>query len=229
PNDLGDSFVAALVASFSERHPRVEVDVELSMRQVNLVQEGFDVALRVSDRLRDSSLLARKAGELHGGLYASPGYLSTWGAPASLAELDAHRCLLFRPEQGQACWTLHGAEGQVERRVRGRIGADDHSFLRGAALAGAGIGILPHLIAVGDLAAGRLVRVLPQYTARGASLYVVYAAARALPAKIAAFRDFVLQTCSNALPVRAPERPPAREPPAATGAGKKPPKAKRTA
>jgi DNA-binding transcriptional LysR family regulator len=198
PNDIGSTFVARLVAAFTERYPQVEVSVELSMRQVNLVQDGFDVALRASEKLSDSSLVARKAGDLEAGLYASPAYLSRWGAPTSPAELDQHRCVLFRPENGQATWTLHGPEGVSERRVRGRIGGDDFSFVRGAALAGAGVALLPQLIAADDAVAGRLVRVLPQHVVRGASLYVVYAAARLLPAKIAAFRDFTLQSCSNA-------------------------------
>ncbi|HTV25206.1 MAG TPA: LysR substrate-binding domain-containing protein, partial [Polyangiaceae bacterium] len=116
---------------------------------------------------------------------------------------DAHRCVLFRPDNGEAVWALHGPEGVVERRVRGRIGGDDYSFVRGAALAGAGIALLPHLIASDDVAAGRLVHVLPQYVMRGAALYVVYAAARALPAKISAFRDFVLQSCSSTFSPRA--------------------------
>jgi len=224
PNDLGSTFVAGLVAGFTARYPLVDVNVELSMRQVNLVREGFDLALRASEKLNDSSLVARKAGDLEAALYASPGYLSAWGAPTELDDLDAHRCVLFRPDNGEAIWTLHGPEGVVERRVRGRIGGDDHSFVRGAALAGAGVALLPHLIAADDVASGRLVHVLPQYAMRGAALYVVYAAARVLPAKISAFRDFALQSCgSNAPPPRgsadrapasllppAPQRPPSR-------------------
>ncbi|HTV24691.1 MAG TPA: LysR substrate-binding domain-containing protein, partial [Polyangiaceae bacterium] len=89
PNDIGSTFVAALVTAFSERYPHVDVSVELSMRQVNLVQEGFDLALRASDKLSDSSLVARKAGELEAALYASPSYLSSRGSPVQLLDLDA--------------------------------------------------------------------------------------------------------------------------------------------
>jgi len=234
PNDIGSTFVARLVAAFTERYPHVDVNVELSMRQVNLVQEGFDVALRASEKLSDSSLVARRAGDLEAALYASPGYLSARGTPTQLDDLSAHRCVLFRPENGEASWTLHGPEGVVERRVRGRIGGDDFSFVRGAALAGAGVALLPQLIAADDVAAGRLVRVLPQYVMVGAALYVVYAAARVLPAKIAAFRDFVLHSCSNASPLPgAAERAPAPMRPSAAPArslpaGKARAKAKRS-
>lgn len=198
PNDIGSTFVAGLVTAFSERHPALEVNVELSNRQVNLVQEGFDLALRASGKLSDSSLVARKAGELEGELYASPGYLSAFGSPATLGDLEQHRCVLFRPNGGELTWTLEGPEGRVEQRVVGRIGGDDFLFVRAVTLSGAGIAVLPRMVAADDVAAGRLVRVLPSYVLRGTALYVVYAAARTLPAKITAFRDFVLQACTGA-------------------------------
>jgi DNA-binding transcriptional LysR family regulator len=157
-------------------------------------------------------LVARKAGNLEGALYASPAYLNAAGVPANPADLEAHRCVLFRPTEGQATWTLLGPEGAVSRRVQGRIGGDDFSFVRGAAVAGAGVALLPQLIAADDLAAGRLVRVLPQYVERGGALYVVYAAARVLPAKISAFRDFVLQFIVQSCPSRAPSPAIAPEP-----------------
>jgi DNA-binding transcriptional LysR family regulator len=214
PNDIGSTFVAGLVTAFTERYPHVEVNVELSMRKVNLVQEGFDVALRATGKLSDSSLVARKAGDLEAELYASPGYLGSWGVPTTLAALTSHRCVLFRPEDGEAVWALDGPDGVVEQRVRGRIGGDDFLFVRAAALSGAGVALLPRIIAADDLNAGRLVRVLPLYTLRGSALYVVYAAARVLPAKTAAFRDFVLAACPRGSPVgrTATERPPTLRP-----------------
>lgn len=210
PNDIGSTFLAGLVTAFTERYPHVDVNVALSIRQVNLVQEGFDVALRASDKLNDSSLVARKAGELEGELYASPGYLSARGAPATPDDLDQHRCILFRPNDGEVTWVLDGPDGSVERRVRGRIGGDDFLFVRAAALSGAGIAMLPRIVARDDVHGGRLVRVLPNHTLHGAALYVVYAAARTLPTKIVAFRDFVLQSCTGA--ARANVLPERREP-----------------
>lgn len=198
PNDLGATFVAGLAAAFSERYPRVTLQVELSARNVDLVREGFDVALRASDKLSDSSLVARKAGELEAELYAAPSYIATFGAPPDVASLAGHRCVLFRPEQGAAVWRLDGPEGPVEQAVRGPIGGDDYLFVRAVALRGAGVAQLPRMVAADDVAAGRLVRVLPRHAARGAALYVVYAATRTLPPKVAAFRDFVLQSYRHA-------------------------------
>lgn len=220
PNDIGATFVAGVVHAFTDRYPEVEVSVELSMRKVNLVQEGFDVALRASGKLSDSSLMARKAGDLEAELYAAPGYVSARGAPATLADLDEHRCVLFRPVNGEVTWTLEGPDGVTEQRVRGRVGGDDFLFVRAAALSGAGIALLPRIIAADDLQAGRLVRVLPLYTLRGSALYVVYAAARVLPAKISAFRDFVLQASGIGLAHRPlAERAPSLRPPAERTSG----------
>jgi DNA-binding transcriptional LysR family regulator len=195
PNDLGATFVAGLVSAFSERYPRVTLHVELSVRNVDLVREGFDVALRASDKLSDSSLVARKAGELEAELYAAPSYIAAFGAPADVASLAEHRCVLFRPERGGTIWRLDGPEGLIEQAVRGPIGGDDYLFVRAVALWGAGVALLPRMVAADDVAAGRLVRVLPRHAARGAALYVVYAGTRTLPAKVAAFRDFVLSSC----------------------------------
>jgi len=198
PNDLGATFVAGLVSAFSERYPRVTVQVELSVRNVDLVREGFDVALRASDKLSDSSLVARKAGELEAELYAAPSYIAAHGAPADVAALAGHRCVLFRPDHGESIWRLDGPDGLSEQRVRGPIGGDDYLFVRAVALWGAGVALLPRMVAADDVAAGRLVRVLPRQTARGAALYVVYAATRTVPTKVAAFRDFVLASCRGA-------------------------------
>lgn len=196
-NDIGATFLGEVVAGFSARHPNIEVEAILTQRSVNLVEEGVDVALRAALRLPDSSLVARKIGELEQDLYASPGYLANRGVPSSLEELDDHACVVFRPQGGQAVWHLHdeqgGKEKGVEKSVRGRIATDDFSFMRSALLAGAGIALIPRLMITGDVEAGRLVRVLPHYSSHGAGLFFVHVATPTLPAKIALFRDYVTE------------------------------------
>jgi DNA-binding transcriptional LysR family regulator len=193
PNDLGITFVASIVPAFTERYPNVAIDVELTSRKVQLVEEGFDVALRAAVKLSDSSLVARKVGDLEADLYTSPAYAQARGLPTTLAALAEHDCVPFRPKDGQAEWVLQGPEGIVRHRVRGRISGDDYNFIRVAVLGGAGIAVLPRIVAVPDVVVGRLVRVLPQYCLQGASLHILYAAAPKVPAKIAAFRDFVIE------------------------------------
>jgi DNA-binding transcriptional LysR family regulator len=193
PNDIGNAFLGDVVVEFTERHPLVQVDLVLTNRAVNLVDEGFDVAVRAATRLVDSSLVARKVGDLELVLYASPRYVETRGTPASLRDLDDHRCVVFRGKDLATTWTLQGAEGTVDVPVRGRIGSDDFTFVRAVVLAGGGIGLLPRLFGAPDEVAGRLVRVLPQHEARGAALHVVYPSASHVPARVTAFRDFVAE------------------------------------
>jgi DNA-binding transcriptional LysR family regulator len=194
-NDIGATFLGEVVAGFSQRYPNVEVETLLTQRTVNLVEEGVDVALRAASRLPDSSLIAKKIGGLEQDLYASRAYVQAHGVPATVEALDDHACVLFRPKDGYATWTFHsrGDRKELTKRVRGRIGTDDFSFMRSAVLAGAGIGLIPRVIVTHDVEAGRLVRVLPQYSSEGATLFFVHAPAAAIPAKITLFRDFVIE------------------------------------
>jgi DNA-binding transcriptional LysR family regulator len=192
PNDIGATFLPALVVAFSQRYPLVEVELVLTQRVVSLVEEGFDVAVRAG-RLPDSTLVARRLGEMHAGLYAAPSYLAAHGKPATVPDLADHACVLFRPVRGEATWKLRGPEGEVAQRVSGRIGADDFLFVRAAAIAGAGIALLPLILGELAVADGALARVLPEHAMVGAPLQLVHAPARVVAAKIAAFRDFAVE------------------------------------
>jgi DNA-binding transcriptional LysR family regulator len=212
PNDLGTTFVADVVAAFTAKYPNVEVECELTSRLVNLVQEGFDLAIRAG-RLVDSALVVRRVGELEAQMFASPAYVERHGLPESLAALADHPCVLFRPREGAATWRLQrGAAGEpVDVVVHGRIGCDDFSFVRAAVLAGAGIGLFGLVLGQKDVEEGRLVRVLPQYAMRGTSLHIVYPSARHVPSRVTAFRDFVVAAfakcpSSVAAPATAPQR-----------------------
>ena len=209
PQDLGHLLVADLVRRYSQRYPAVRVEVSLSARVVDLVGEGVDIALRAG-RLRDSSLIARKLGELHGYIVAAPTYVQAHGAPRRVEELADHECVLFRGRDGEATWKLSteasapsktggtGKTGRASRKrtrsvtVRGRIDGDDYGFVRATVLAGGGVGVLPYIHCLDDLREGRLVHVLPEYVARGGALFVVYPTAKNLAAKVAAFRDLAI-------------------------------------
>jgi DNA-binding transcriptional LysR family regulator len=193
PNDLCSAFLADVIVAFTERYPLVQLDFALSNQHTNLVDEGFDVAVRATAHLGDSSLIARKLGDLEHHLYASPRYLQRHGAPASVDDLSDHRCVVFRAKELARTWALRGAAGDASVQVRGRIGGDDFGFVRAIVLAGGGIGMLPHLNSASDEASGRLVRLLPELRMRGASLYVVYPTAQNVPARVTAFRDFLIE------------------------------------
>jgi DNA-binding transcriptional LysR family regulator len=100
--------------------------------------------------------------------------------------------VVFRAKDLVKTWRLEGGEETVDVVVRARMGGDDFGYVRAAVIAGAGIGLMPRLVCAKDEAAGRLVRVLPRFRAKGAGLFVVYPSAAHVPARVTAFRDFVV-------------------------------------
>jgi DNA-binding transcriptional LysR family regulator len=128
---------------------------------------------------------------LRTGLYASPAYVETHGAPSSPRDLNDHRCVVFRGQDLVKTWKLYDDDETVDVVVRARMGGDDFGYVRAAVLAGGGIALLPRIVCVKDEAAGRLVRVLPRFESKGAGLYVLYPSAAHVPARVTAFRDFV--------------------------------------
>jgi DNA-binding transcriptional LysR family regulator len=191
PLDLGGAFLADVAVAFTDKHPLVQLDFVLTNRAVNLVQEGVDVAMRAAARLPDSSLVARKVGDLEHALYASPQYLARCGSPSSPAHLAKHRAIVFRAKDLTKTWRLEGGVEPVEIVVRASLGGDDFGYVRAMTIAGGGIALMPCFVCRNDERAGRLVRVLPQYTAKGASLYLVHASAANVPARVRAFVEFV--------------------------------------
>ncbi len=140
PSDLSSSFLADLIVAFAERHPLVDLDFALANQHANLVDEGFDVALRAAATLGNSSLVARKLGDIEQRLYAAPRYLQRRGTPATWKDLTNHACVVFRAKELERTWELRGAggRGEISVPVRGRIGGDDFAFVRSMIAAGAG-------------------------------------------------------------------------------------------
>lgn len=191
PTELGGTFLADVVVAFAQRHPLVQVDLSLTNRAVSLVDEGFDVAVRAAARLADSSLVGKKLGNLTHAIYASPRYLERYGAPMSPADLAAHPCIVFRGKDLVRTWRLESDAESIDVTILGRMNGDDFGFIRAAVLAGGGLALIPRLVCAKDEAAGRLVRVLPAFRARGADVFVLYPSASHVPARVTAFRDFV--------------------------------------
>jgi DNA-binding transcriptional LysR family regulator len=190
--DIGTNVLAALVARFVQKHPSIHVEMVLTGRFLNLVEEGVDLAVRAG-KLDDSSLVARRVGSLEARLFAAPGYLRRRGVPKSVKELASHDALLFRARRGRASWQLSGPKGVEKVDVSGRVSADDFAFVRQMMLAGAGIGLVPWTTCAQDVERGRLLRVLPEYAAPGGALHVVYPSARYMPQRVALLRDFLVQ------------------------------------
>jgi len=190
--DVGLLFLADLVARFVARYPTIRVDAHLTTRQVDLVAEGFDLALRASPKkLKDSSLTARWLGAFVGRLYAAPAYLARRGMPRTPRDLEHHDWVVFRGMRGPL--RLEGPGEPLIVQPRGPIVADDFLFVREAARAGSGIALIETLFAEKDVADGRLVSVFPRHRVNAGGLYLVYPASRHLPRKVAAFRDLVVE------------------------------------
>ncbi len=194
PANMGILNLGDLVARFVRKYPLVHVEISLSSRFVDLVAEGFDLALRAG-KLADSSLVARKIGNDNLGLFASTAYLRRRGRPKTLADLASHDCILFHGTHGKSEWQLTGPRGEERVTVRGPLSADEMAFVQQAVAAGVGIALLPVIgvrLATAHGALPMPVRLLPEYSVGGNSLNVVSPSARFQSASVIAFRDFLV-------------------------------------
>lgn len=193
PLDLGVWAIASIVARFVRRHPGIQIEVRLSSRVVDLVAEGFDLAVRAA-RVRDETLIARRAASLALRLYASPRYVARRGAPAKVVDLESHDGIALRTDGGILPWHLTSGDGaEVTIEPKTGVSADDIAFLKKAALAGAGIALLPEYIVSREEMAGKLVRVLPDWRMGPSPIHVVYPSARYVPQRVVVFRDYLIR------------------------------------
>ena len=191
PFDIATGWLAAVLPQFRAAHPQVTLEVIADDRRLDLVSEGIDLALRAATQLEDSTLVARKLATIESGLWASPKYLKKHGHPKKIEDLAKHDMLVMRASQGRARIQLHDDAG-VERSVDVTVPltSNDPTFLRSMAIMGAGIALLPALHGDSKL---QLEPVLPTWTTGGATLFLVYPSARALPAKVRVFRDYLIE------------------------------------
>jgi DNA-binding transcriptional LysR family regulator len=186
PADVGARLLAPLLPAFLARHPRVRIEVEHTLRVVDLVREGFDLAIRLTlGRLPPSALIARRLMRMNLALYAGTAYAARRELPKHPGDLAKHDSVVFYP--GGNSLSLEGPKGIVKVAVAGRAAGNDFFFLREAIAAGVGIGPLPWFLANDELLAGRIVRVLPDHRAAGGTAYMVYPPAKPLPPKLEKF------------------------------------------
>lgn len=178
---------AGLLGLYTERYPKVRVIADVSNTHIDLVREGYDLALRAG-LLPDSTLVARKLVESPIALWASPTYLERYGEPSTLADLAAHRVLIFGSSL-DATWEFNGPEGSERVKVSGVLAADSFSLLIAAVSDGRGIAALPAHASN----ARSLVRVLPDYGRPAPALYVVYPGANYLSPKVRTFVEVCVE------------------------------------
>ncbi|MDQ6620832.1 MAG: LysR family transcriptional regulator [Pseudomonadota bacterium] len=204
PTTFGVRHLAAVVASFMARHPDVRVDIELSDRAVDLVEEGFDVAVRIG-AIGSQNLVGRQVGETRMLCCAAPDYLLRRGRPRAPRDLEGHSCLTYEYASTRHTWPFRAPEGTaIAVRVGGRLHGDNGRFLAALAVEGLGIVYEPDFIVGPDLVAGRLERLLAEWELLPSPIYVVYPSRRHLSGKVRAFADHV--AASLAHPAAKPPR-----------------------
>jgi len=188
---LGLGRIGDLVNDFVRAHPKIEVDLLLTSRVVDLTTERIDVAIRAG-RLSSSGHKVRRIGESEFRLFASPSYLQQHGTPARPEELTHHACLrlTFSPERMNT-FELHRGKRRVRVPVRGPFSANEIGAVHKAALSGLGIAFLPITICQADVEEGRLIPVLPRWSSERTPLHLVLPAQPFVPAKARAFVDFM--------------------------------------
>ena len=180
--------LAPLIAEFSAVHPDVSFDLVMTDHMVDLVEAGFDLAVRAGP-LPDSTLISRRVGVGSLVLCAAPDYFAHRGAPARPEDLASHNCLIYARLEGH--WRFKSGDGAVTVDVSGNLRSNSCEALRRATVAGHGICLLPTLLVAEDLRNGLLVRLLPEWEASDLVVQAVYPASRHLSVKVRTFLDFL--------------------------------------
>ena len=183
---LSFGYLGPIVASFLARYPDVQVEMVCADRVVDLIQEGFDVAVRAG-HLADSALIARSLGVLESYVVASPAFLEKHGSPKEPQDLERFDCVAFAANR--TSWKLHRNGKVLAVNVKARFTVNDFDFLDEAALAGLGIAMLPVFRCIEHLRSGKLERVLPDWCSPETPVHAVYPSTRHLSPKVQAFLD----------------------------------------
>ncbi|HEY1150774.1 MAG TPA: substrate binding domain-containing protein, partial [Pseudoduganella sp.] len=183
-----------MAAGLLAAYPEFTIDLVCNDRMVDLIEEGFDVGLRLARTLPDSTLVARRLGESPVLLVASPAYLRKHGAPATPGDLAQHNCLVYTQAQRPWEWTFTGPQGEQQAvTVRGQLQANTAIALRRAVLAGAGITAAAAFLVSEDLQRGDLVQVMPGWRLKPRELFALYPQNRHMSPKVRAFIDFAAE------------------------------------
>lgn len=191
PPEMGIFLMNDLIADFMQRYPKVQLELELSTRVVDLIEEGVDLALRVG-QLNDSSLIARKVASITSGIYASPEYLKANGTPKTPADL-VHHSSLGRMSNNET-WHFTNWQNGSPVTITPRLKANNLSFMLDMALKGLGIARLPRAFCRAEVEKGMLTQILSEYELPGTEVHALYPSRRHLNPKVRLFIDHLLDT-----------------------------------
>ena len=196
---LGIQLLAPLAARYAELYPQVNVDLTLSQRQPDLLEEGHDVVITLSANLPDSEMIGQQLGSIFSVISAAPSYLKDRSIPQVPADLHEHRCLHLVDPLFTDSWTFRDGQGEQVIRPGNVFQVNVAEAMAQAAEAGLGVCLLPDYVAVGSYQRGSLVRLLPQYRLHQKSIYALYPSRRFLDAKVKTWVEFLKQEIPKVL------------------------------
>lgn len=197
PLGFGRTVIAPLVSTFTAQYPDVEVQLEVTDRPIDLIDKGFDLAIRFGE-LPDNRINARRIMSNRRFICASPGYLEKYGTPKSLADLTKHRCIVHRQnDDAYGVWRFL-IDGRTEIvKIHGVLSSNDGAIVQGWALDGQGIVIRSEWDVAKYLESGRLRRILPEFTLPSADLYAYYPSKQNLPTRVRSFINYLVDQLAS--------------------------------
>jgi DNA-binding transcriptional LysR family regulator len=190
PQTFAELHLSAAIREFLLRYPELKVELVLTDRIVDLVDHGFDVAIRIG-QLEDSSLLARRLASSSMVACAAPDYLARRGVPRTPEQLTAHDLVLDSNLRQPGSWRFQRGTRTVNVRVSGRLQVNSAVMVRHFLVSGAGIGLCPEFVVREDLEAGRLLPLLAEFSGYDLGVYAVYPHTRHVPSRVRVFVDFL--------------------------------------
>lgn len=199
PVTFGMKVLAPIVADYLAAYPEMRIDIALSDRRIDLVEDGFDMAIRVGD-LEDSGLIARSLATTRLVLCASPDYLKRRGRPRHPRDLGSHDCMEYTLRLPRARWTFTSPQGKkITQAISGRLKASNGEVLRAAAVRGLGLALAPEFVVNSDLERGTLVSVMNGFRLPGVGIFALYPSSERVPLKVRSFVDYLAKQRSRLL------------------------------
>lgn len=197
PVSFGVLHMGTILSSYLERHPGICIDVVLTDRRVDLIEEGIDLAVRIGE-LTESGLVARKLAASRMLVTAAPAYLARCGTPLAPADLEAHNCLIYSYASPADEWVLTGPDGgRHSVKVRGNLKATNGDLIKAAVLGGSGLMRQPLFLCAQELRDGRLVHVLGDHRCDDVAIQAVYPSRKYLSAKVRSFIDHLADSLAG--------------------------------
>lgn len=199
--DVGVNLLSPMIGEFLKEFPEITLNVELNNRHVEMVSEGFDLAIRIGEQ-EDSTLRSRKLADTEKSMVAAPSYFQKYGRPQKIDDLNGHKLLHYSSDAASAVWKLTSPSGETRRiRTAGSLSVNDGQSLLNAAISGLGIAWLPSFLYADALRDGLVEKAIPSLPCERQGIYVVYPPDRYIQPKVRAFIDYLARAFINKGPL----------------------------